>query len=105
MSSLKYFSLLGISLSFLVSCKYNLEKGIAPIARKVVPKMAITNDRPNEIAKLSEYLFLRVKLLILSLPKMFMNTNLTTPFFQTTPTKKDSSIFPRGRKCLTAPRE
>jgi hypothetical protein len=41
----------------LVSCKNNVEKGIAPIARKVVPKMAITKDRPNEIAKLSEYPF------------------------------------------------
>ena len=89
MSSLKYF-FLAILLCFLVSCKNSVEKGIAPLARKVIPKTPITKDRPNEIAKLSEYTFLMVKLLILSLPKTFMNTNLITLFFQIIPSKKDS---------------
>ena len=62
MSRLKYFSLLGISLSFLVSCKNNVEKGTAPIARKVVSKIAITKDQSNEITKLSEYPFFEGKI-------------------------------------------
>ena len=62
MSSLKYFSFLAILLCFFVSCKNNVEKGIAPVARKVIPKMATTKYQPNEIAKLSEYPFFEGKI-------------------------------------------
>ena len=105
MSSQKYFSLLLIPLSFLLSCKNNMEKGIAPTAKKVVPKMAITKDRPNEISKLSEYPFFEGKIAELKPAKNVYEYKLNNALFSDYSYKKDSSIFPRERKCPIAPRE
>lgn len=103
MSSLKYFCLLGISLSFLVSCKNNVEKGIAPIARKVVPKMAITKDRPNEIAKLSEYPFFEGKIADFKPAKNVYEYKLNNALFSDYSHKKRFIYFPKGKKMSYRP--
>ena len=82
-----------------------MEKGIAPVARKVIPKTAITKDRPNEIAKLSEYHFFEGKIADLKPAKNVYEYKLNNALFQIIPSKKDSSIFLKERKCLIAPRE
>ena len=98
MSSLKYFSFLVIPLSFLLSCKNKMEKGIAPIARKVVPKMAITKDRPNEITKLSEYPFFEGKIADLKPAKNVYEYKLNNALFSDYSYKKRFIYFPEGKK-------
>ena len=98
MSSLKYFSFLAISLSFLVSCKNNVEKGIAPIARKVISKMAITKDKPDEIVKLSKYNFFEGKIADLKPGKNVYEYKLNNALFSDYSYKKRFIYFPEGRE-------
>ena len=103
MLSLKYFSLLLIPLSFLLSCKNNMEKGIAPTARKVVPKIAITKDRPNEIRKLSEYPFFEGKIADLKPAKNVYEYKLNNALFSDYSYKKRFIYFPEGKKMSYRP--
>ena len=103
MSSLKYFSFLAISLCLLVSCKNNVEKGIAPQARKVVPKMAISKDRTNEIAKLSEYPFFEGKIANLKPAKNVYEYKLNNGLFSDYSYKKRFIYFPKGKKMSYRP--
>ena len=103
MSSLKYFSFLAILLCFLVSCKNNVEKGIAPVARKVIPKTAITKDRPNEIAKLSEYHFFEGKIANLKPAKNVYEYKLNNALFSDYSFKKRFIYFPEGKKMSYRP--
>ena len=100
---LKHFTLLGIFLSFIVSCKNNVEKGIAPIARKVVPKMAITKNQTQEIAKLSEYSFFKGRIADLKPAKNVYEYKLNNSLFSDYSYKKRFIYFPKGKKMFYRP--
>ena len=80
-----------------------MEKGIAPTARKVVPKMAITKDRPNEISKLSEYPFFEGKIADLKPAKNVYEYKLNNALFSDYSYKKRFIYFPEGKKMSYRP--
>ena len=103
MSSLRYFYLLGISLFLTLSCKNNVDKEIAPIARKVVPKIAISNNSSNEIAKLSEYSFFQGKISDLKPAENVYEYELNNALFSDYSHKKRFIYFPEGKKMSYRP--
>ena len=80
-----------------------MEKGIAPLARKVVPKTPITKDRPNEIAKLSEYPFFEGKIADLKPAKNVYEYKLNNALFSDYSFKKRFIYFPEGKKMSYRP--
>ena len=80
-----------------------MEKGIAPTAKKVVPKMAITKDRPNEISKLSEYPFFEGKIAELKPAKNVYEYKLNNALFSDYSYKKRFIYFPEGKKMSYRP--
>jgi len=80
-----------------------MEKGIAPKARKVVPKMSITKYRPNEIIKLSEYPFFEGKIADLKPAKNVYEYKLNNALFSDYSYKKRLIYFPEGKKMSYRP--
>ena len=103
MSLLRYFYILGISLFLTLSCKNKVDKGSAPIAKKVVPKIAFGNHSSDEIAKLSEYSFFRGKISDLSPAENVYEYKLNNALFSDYSHKKRFIYFPKGKKMSYRP--
>ena len=103
MSSLRYFYLLGIYLFLTLSCKNNVDKGSAPIARKVVSKIAISNHVSDEIGKLSEYPFFQGKISDLKPAENVYEYELNNALFSDYSHKKRFIYFPKGKKMSYRP--
>ena len=98
MSSLRYFYLVGISLFLTLSCKSKVDKESVPISRKVVPKIAISNNSINEITKLSEYRFFKGKISDLKPAENVYEYELNNSLFSDYSQKKRFIYFPKGKK-------
>ena len=79
-------------------CQSNENKNIAPKARKVVPKISLSNDVSNEIPKLSDYSFFRGKLSDLIPAENVYLYELNNSLFSDYSFKKRFIYLPEGKK-------
>ena len=103
MLPLRYLYFLGIFTILTVSCKNKVEKGSAPIARKVVPKIAISNHVSDEIGKLSEYPFFQGKISDLKPAENVYEYELNNALFSDYSHKKRFIYLPEGKKMSYRP--
>ena len=87
-----------ISLVFIFGCQSSEKKNTAPTARKVVPKVSLTNNISNDIPKLSDYAFFVGKLSDLKPAENVYLYELNNSLFSDYSFKKRFIYLPEGKK-------
>ena len=97
MSALNYLLQLFLLLIFF-GCQSPKNKNIVPTARKVVPKISLTNNVSKEIPKLSDYSFFKGKLSDLIPSEDVYMYKLNNSLFSDYSFKKRFIYLPKGKK-------